>query len=105
MVSSAYGTILTLLTLYYLLLHIPLTKAVVECRDCEKAVRWYRDGVRELSLVTVISVVGMGVLAFFGSLEPMVAVDVVAFIVVTAVFNLVVVRSKVKVCSKFHGSG
>ncbi len=98
--TSTYEAIVTLLTLYYLIMHVPITIAVNKCRDCNKILKWYKDGLREVKVIMVFGVATLVTLTMLNSITTLLMVDITAFVTANAVFNLVVVRVRAKTCIK-----
>ena len=98
--TSTYEVIVTLLTLYYLIMHVPITMAVTKCRDCDKILKWYKDGLREVKVIMVFGVATLVTLTMLNSITTLLMVDITAFVITNTVFNLVVVRMRAKACIK-----
>ena len=97
---STYEAIITFLTLFYLIMHVPITMAVNKCRDCDKILEWYRDGLKEVKVIMVFGVATLVTLTILNSITMLLMVDITAFVITNIVFNLVVVRMRAKTCIK-----
>ncbi len=99
---STYEAIVTILTFYYLIMHVPITMAVNKCRDCTKILKWYKDGLKEAKVIMVFGIATLVTLIMLNSITTLLMADITAFVITNAVFNLVVVRMRAKTCIK-HG--